>query len=42
MYMKVSVVMKFYDAKIYKYIIYNRIHILFMFSRSLFVESART
>jgi hypothetical protein len=39
MYMRVSVVMKFYDAKIYKNI-YNRMHILFIFSRSLFVLSA--
>jgi hypothetical protein len=42
MYMKVSVVTKFYEIlrrKILKNI-YNCMHILFIFSRSLFVESA--
>jgi hypothetical protein len=37
--MKVNVVTKFYDAKIYKNI-YNLMHILFIFYCSLFVESA--
>jgi hypothetical protein len=39
MYMKVNVVTKFYDAKIYKNLC-NRMHILFIFSRSL--RSPRT